>query len=447
MTDKKLPTKATFSSTVKSVFNPIDFMVGNMLKHDKLFRSSLMGFSAYVVHDVDYIRYILNDNHENYVKRNKYNLIKLVLGDSLFTSDGEQWKKQRKKIQPIFHHRSIQNSMDIMIQESLTLANRIKNQRVVDITNELSLLTFNIVTKSIIGADNTEEVIEKIRKNITHAAPSGSFLLKLPTDKYPEWILNTAFLKKFKSALDSTDEIILDLIEQRKNQTDRIDLLSLLIQSDVENEDIDMKQIRDEVKTMLLVGSDTTQLSLAWTLLLLSSHEQIKQKVYDEIKEEVKSTDNISFETLGKLKYLDCVIDESLRLYPPAFATGRQSVSEDYLDDYYVPPEKNIIINFYGLHRCPEYWDDPNLFNPSRFEKQGVSKSKLPFMPFGYGPRVCIGASFSLLEMKILLTVFLLNFDFTAIDKDIFPKPLLTLSPNKNIKLKLVNRKQGGAYN
>jgi cytochrome P450 len=139
------------------------------------------------------------------------------------------------------------------------------------------------------------------------------------------------------------------------------------------------------------------------------------------------------------LTYLTQVINESLRLYPPAYLFARTAINEDYLDDYYVPAGKNIVINLYGLHRHPDFWDNPEEFRPERFDNfdsSGINKFK--FMPFGAGPRGCLGVQFAMTEMKIILGAFLLNYKIELADEGpIYPKPLFTLNPNKHIRIRL----------
>ncbi|TDX02322.1 cytochrome P450 [Dinghuibacter silviterrae] len=402
-----------------------------MLKHDAIFRSGLFKFSAYVLHDIDLIKHVLQDNNRNYVKNDKYSFL-ILLGNGLFTSDGEPWLKQRRMIQPLFHQKSIVHSMEIMISEALKFVHTIREE--VDITDEMGKLTLNIVGKSLIGAEDTEQTIGVIREELIKCQRTGSVLLKLPLSRYPEWLTNTVFLRKFKRSMDTLDSIVTNIIERHKTDTERINMLALLLSAGM----TDNKQIKDEVMTLLLVGHETTMLALTWTFYLLSQHENIKQKLYEEINAGIGRPENITYEGLKKLTFLDCVVNESMRLYPPAYVFGRKSVDEDWLGEYYVPKNTDIVINVWGLHRNPKYWAEADTFDPSRFE--GVDASKMPFIPFGIGPRMCIGAAFAFLEIKVILTAFLLAYDFSVVNTTVYPHPLITLTSNQNIRLRLFKR-------
>jgi cytochrome P450 len=426
--------KVSFFIFIKFLFNPLYFLKYKGLNNEGIYKIKIFTYNAIVIQNFKITSHILNHNYSNYVKENKYRLVKLILGESVFTSDGDYWKKQRKKLQPIFHQRSIENMFSIIKIEANEQIMKFINHDHLNLTREFSSLTFNIVGKAIIGTDNSTEIIDNIKKNIDIAAPYGNILLKLPTDNYPKWLFSSFIFKKFTNAINETNILIENSIKNKQINYENIDLLSLLIISseDIEN---DVVSIRNEIKTMFLVGSETTQLVLSWLFYFLDKNTVVKNKLINIINEIIPSYEDISINNLKLIKYLDQIIYETMRMCPPAFATGRKSINCDLIDDFMIPANTNIIINFYGLHNDEKFWKNPEIFNPDRFDN--IEMHELPFMPFGYGPRFCLGSAFSILEMKIIVVIFLSRYDFKITNRRIYPKPMFTFSPNENIQIQI----------
>lgn len=426
--------KISFLVFIKFLFNPLYFLKYKGINNEGVYNIKIFNYEAIVIQNFKIASHILNHNYSNYVKENKYRLVKLILGESVFTSDGDYWKKQRKKLQPIFHQKSIEHMFSIIKNEANEQILKYKNHNSLNLTSEFSSLTFNIVGKAIIGTENSNEIIENIKKNINIAAPYGNFLLKLPTDVYPQWLFKSPIFKKFIKAINETNFLIESSIKNKKIDDENVDLLTLLILSseDIEN---DVIAIRNEIKTMFLVGSETTQLVLSWLYYFLDKNPNIKNSLIKLINNIFPTYEDINIINLKKLKYLDQVLYETMRICPPAFATGRKSIFSDEIEGFKIPSNTNIIINFYGIHNDEIFWENPDIFNPDRFEN--IEMHELPFMPFGYGPRFCLGSAFSILEMKIIIVLFLRQYDFKVKNKRIYPKPMFTFSPNEDIQIQI----------
>ncbi|SDX00556.1 Cytochrome P450 [Hydrobacter penzbergensis] len=438
----KLPGKASLRTALTAVVNPMPFYKVNQRLYPDIFSSSLLWFSAYVIHNPFFMKHVLQENHKNYEKGGKYGFIRFLLGNGLLTNNGDDWLKHRRIIQPSFHQKSMGYAWEVMLMETQTLIKSFGDRMVIDLNTEMAILTVNIVGKSFFGMD-TQDRVRKLRQELENCQKHGHSLLRMPIN-YPEWILDIPIFKKLDKALKNVHATIDSFIEERNaNMGIKNDLLELLMELKYEdtNEKMSFKQIRDEVLTLIVAGHETTTLALAWTFFELSKNKHVQDACRDELTSIVRDAQDLTYEKLNKLTYLTCVIHESLRMYPPAYLFARTAINEDYLGDYYVPAGKNVVINLYGLHRHPEFWSNPHEFMPERFEKfdySGINKFK--FMPFGAGPRGCLGVHFAMTEMKIILCSFLLKYRIELADQSpIYPKPLFTLNPNKHICIRLKN--------
>lgn len=397
-----------------------------------------------VLNDPECVRHILQENNRNYVKSFGYDPLKLLLGNGLLTSEGDFWRKQRRLAQPGFHKEKLAAIVDTMITCTGQLLTRWEKLEGVEmnISSEMNHVALDIVSKSLF-ISNVEDEIDKISTWVTVAIEQGAERIRNPF-KIPTWIPTPNNLKQNK-AVSVLNEVINGIIEKRRNEGKQYDdLLSMLMDARDEDtgEGMSNAQLRDEVMTIFIAGHETTANALTWAFYVLAQHPEIEQKLKAEI-DEVLQGRPVSFENLRSLTYTRQVIDETLRLYPPAWIIGRKNIEDDEIGGYFIPAGTNCLVPTLCIHRSPKYWKDPLKFDPDRFSTERVKEQKkFTYFPFGGGPRLCIGNNFALMEMQVVMASIMQRYTFEL--KDTTPielDPLITLRPKQNVYLKLVRRK------
>lgn len=352
------------------------------------------------------------------------NLVQPVIGNGLFIAEGNEHIQQRKQIAPLFQHRNIPQYDTIITKHTKEIQASWKPNSIIDITNEIMKITLDTISNILFSKDMLQE-FNTIRDNlntiIKHINKNISSLL--PTNAYP-----TQQNRKFKEATLYINTIIQKSIdEQIHSKSNETNILSILLQSGMDN-----KQIRDEIMNLFIAGHETTALAVIWTWYLLTKH----QDTYKEIQNEIDTTlggKEPTYKDISKLPLTTCAIKESLRLYPPAYLLARKALQDIEIEDYRIPAGKAIAISPYTLHRRSKYFDKPNTFNPSRFENDDHNQA---YIPFGVGPRSCIGNHLAMLEIQMILITLAQKTTFEIIqEQNIAPQPLTVLYPNQAIRM------------
>src|ERR1019366_3961286 len=351
----------------------------------------VLNFNIVLLTDPKYARLILQTNQKQYVKSSVYDKLKLILGDGLVTSEGDLWKRQRKLIQPSFHKQYIYNLMSGMISCTNEMIKEWKviaqNGGKVDFHEEMMVVTLDIICKTMLSADVKSEA-KLIRNSLLYIGNTVNTKTKKFID-LPLWIPTKANIK-FKKERHKLDEIIYRIInEKKKNGHVNGDLLDMLMESKYEDtgEAMPPKLLRDEVMTIFLAGHATTANALVWTFYLISQHPEVYQKLKKEVKE-IVGDGEITFQHLQQLKYTKACFNESMRLYPPVWVFGRKAIEDNWVGDYLIKKGTNILISPYIVHRLPEYWKNPDKFDPDRWETEEVKAlDKFVYFPFAAGPR------------------------------------------------------------
>jgi cytochrome P450 len=294
----------------------------------------------------------------------------------------------------------------------------------IDIAREMSALTLTVTTRSLFGVDLGEEVRE-VGEIINRAA---SYLEK-PSN--PQLIHSA---QEFGAVVDR-------IIQQRKqNFKDGGDLLSsMILARDVQSgAQMDDQQLRNQVMTLMLAGYETTASTLTWTWHLLAQNLHTMDRVRREVHETLGGRAPF-YSALEKLPFLGMILDESLRLFPPAWTLGRRAIGEDVIDGFYIPANTVIAICTYVLHRHPEFWDQPDIFDPERFSPQNSKgRHKFVYIPFGAGPRQCIGNNFGLMEAALVMACILQRFELHLVPGvEVKPQALFVLRPNRDVMMSL----------
>ena len=378
--------------------------------------------------DNEVAEYILQKNHKNYQKSElQTKFISKYLGKGLLTANGDFWLKQRRLIQPAFHKQKMNQLVQNM---EFTIAAELQNLpegNPVALFPIMNQLAFNVVAKSLFHISASEEKLNRLKLIILQVQEFLIKEIRLPYKAY--WFKISGQIKKHQELALESDAIIKEIIEERiKSRTKQNDLLDMLLETRYEDsgEGMSTQQLIDEIKILFIAGHETSANAMTFTLHLLGNHPEIQQKVFEELME--LQTDDV-VEQLQKMTYTNAVINESMRLYPPAWITDRENIEDATLLGYHIKEKTLIGVSFYELHRNPKYWENPSAFNPERFLGEQKKESYKYFYPFGAGPRMCIGLGFAMYEMSLVLSYIVMRYKITSRKKDIQINPLITLKP------------------
>jgi cytochrome P450 len=391
-----------------------------------------------VLTNPDYIEQVLKDR-DTYIKSRGFRVLKTLLGNGLLTADGESWFWQRRLAQPMFHQKRIDNYGNIMVAYTDRMLQSWHDGETHDIHADMMRLTLEIVMKCIFNADvdtgEAQAIADAldVAMNWFESKRRQNFLVW-------EWFPRPENVR-YHQAIAKMDAAIYNLIAARRQQTEEThDLLSMLMSARDEEtgQQMDDKLLRDEVATLMLAGHETTANALSWTLMLLAQHPESRKKLAAELQQVLQGR-LPSIEDLGKLTYTNQVVKESMRLYPPVAIFGREAARDTTIGDYEIPQGTVVTISQWVMHRHPQYFANPDAFEPERwtenFEKQlprGV------YIPFGDGPRVCIGKGFAQMEAVLLLATISQRFELDLEPGfEIVPQPSITLRPATGIRVQL----------
>lgn len=427
--NRRLPPTASGRSLRAVLRDPLQFFQGIAAQYGDIVCYRSAPEPAYLLNHPDYIRHVLVDNNRNYSKATSSNLLfEKVVGEGLLTSEGETWRRQRRMMQPAFHDSRIEG-FDGMIVEAagsmLELWQRAYElNQPIDIAREMAALTLTVTTRSLFGVDLGDEV-----RAVGEIANRAADYFDKPSS--PQLIRSA---QEFGAVVDR-------IIAQRKQHfKDGGDLLSsmILARDEKTGAAMDDAQLRTQVLTLLLAGYETTASALTWTWYLLSQNPAALGRLRTEVREVLKGRAP-RFSDLEHLPYTGMVLDESLRLFPPAWTLGRRAIGEDEIDGYHIPANTVIAICIYTLQRHPGFWDRPDVFDPERFSPKNLEgRHKFAYIPFGAGPRRCIGNNFGLMEAALVMACILQRFELHLMPGvDIQARALFVLRPNRDMMMSL----------
>jgi cytochrome P450 len=321
------------------------------------------------------------------------------VGKGLLTSDGALWKRQRKLVAPALHARRIAAYAETMTTYSDLMLERWADGQRLDVAREMMHLTIRIVAKSLFDVDMHGEQAEPIFAAMRELQEMQGGISLLPT-----WLPTPSELRRRKSIRDM-DALVYRIIAERKaSGTDTGDLLSMLVAArDEDGQPMDDRQIRDEAVTLFLAGHETTANALNWTFMLLAQNPHVEAKLHAEI-DQVLGGRLATLSDLDHLPYTEQIIKEAMRLYPPAWTVSRLAIRDVQIGEYFVPANTRVGMHIYHTHRLPDLWDSPDTFDPDRFSPERERQiPRYAYLPFGGGPRVCIGNHFAMMEAKLIL--------------------------------------------
>lgn len=387
---------------------------------------------AVITIDPKAVRHILQKNHRVYEKSVIVtDLLGKYTGKGLLTSTGDYWLRQRRLIQPGFHKRRIDSLQSLMKVEVDACMDRwtplAASGTPFDAYEEMNHLTFRIVARTLFSTSLEEHGLVQLSQQISTLQ---SFIIREVRQPYKRWWfkLSGKINEHLKLAKEARD-IIRDVIRARKNSGEAPDdLLTMLLESKYEDSGMGMEeeQLIDECLILFVAGHETSANALSWMIYLLGKHE-------DELRRLQVAAPAL------QVSMIQNVVQEGLRLYPPAWVSDRISLQDDHVEGFFLPKETMWILYIRGMHRHPDYWREPDRFMPDRWNDPELNKDA--YMPFGSGPRMCIGEHFAIMEMQLILTELIRLWDIRLISKQINEKPLVTLRPLEPVLIKIQSRR------
>lgn len=381
--------------------DPLQLMLGSFREYGEVVRFRFGPLVGHLVSSPSGVNHVLAENNKNYGKQTRgYAALRYLLGNGLLTSEGEFWKRQRRIAQPAFHRQRIAGFGQAMVRaaEECALGLAAQRGRDVDIHHEMMRLTLRIVGETLLGYDPSHDARE--------VGDALAFLLAAVNDRTSRIffiarpILPTPQNFRLRRARATLDAVVLRIIaERRKTRGD--DLLSMLMEArDAETgEAMDDRQLRDEAMTIFLAGHETTANALTFAWLLLSRYPAALRELRAELSQ-VLGGRAPSLDDLPRLHFTRMVIQEAMRLYPPAWIIARSASGADEIGGWHIPAGSIVFVSPYVVHRHPGAWEDPEGFDPHRFSREPPRGA---YFPFGGGPRQCIGNAFATMEAELVL--------------------------------------------
>ncbi|MFC4099354.1 cytochrome P450 [Paenibacillus xanthanilyticus] len=397
------------------------------------------------------IKYVLTNSQRLFAKGyHRDRILSMVLGNGLLTSEADFWLRQRRLVQPAFHKHRIESYADTMTAYTGRLLEEWRDDQELDIHKEMMRVTMEIVAKTLFdidlkepryqGSDQVGDALDQVLRGYVEQFTSVARMLleSLPI------AIPLPGSKRLKDSVDRLDRLIYDIIEERSGEDrDRGDLLSMLIAAqDDDGSRMTPKQLRDEVMTLFLAGHETTANVMSWTFYLLAQHEDAARRLAAELDEKLQGRVP-ALSDLANLPYTRAVINESMRLYPPAWFISREPIEDVWIDGYCLPAGCEVAMSQWIMHRDAAHFPQPDRFLPERWSPE--YEKSLPayvYFPFGAGPRVCIGNSFAMMEASLILASIAQRFEF-ELDPEhaVIPEPSITLRPKNGIRVKAKSRR------
>jgi len=432
----------TFLAKSRQIYkNPLPFHRENFQKYGNTFKlSPKPGLMIHFTCDEKITQYILQKNQKNFHKSTlQTEDLGKYIGHGLLTENGEKWRANRKLIQPAFYKKSINNfmeTMDLVINEEL---DRIKLNEVIDVFAIFNDLAFKVVARSLFDLadiDNLEQKITRLQEITEQAQKMLIKELRIPWMKWyfdREWLSGTNSVPHALALVDEARDLLRTIINNRRESNNEPgDLLDMLLHSTYEDgSHMEDDQLVDEILVLFIAGHETTANALSFAAQLMAHHPDTIEKARKEI-EQVDGETLMS--QLMATPYLKQCVEETLRLYPPAYVTDRVALEKDKCDDIAIEKDSIWLFSFYEMHRRKDLWENPEDFDPSRFEPQKAKTYRDFYFPFGAGPRMCVGNNFAMMEMMLVIRRMIERFEIKTVQSHIDYHPLITLKP-KNANL------------
>ena len=430
----------SFTDSPAMVLNPVKVLSKYLDQYGDTFRFYIGGIKeAIVTVNPDVIQHVMKTNAENY-KKSEIQVKRMghFLGKGLLTTHGEPWRTQRRLIQKGFDRKQLE-ALSAIMQDSLAESMKEFDRQVkvgsVDIYPHLMKMTFSMVARSLFGAKLKDEDIDLVSHTICTVQ---EFIVRQTLQPYMNpWFEASGELRKHDEMRKRADSILMAYIKQRRNQEPGHDLLQTLMDARYsDGEGMSDELVLSESMQLLVAGHETSSNALSWMFYLLSTRPECLEKVRQEF-DAIIGDAPLSYNDVPRFEFTTQVISEALRLYPPFWMIDREAVADDLAGDVAIPGGSTVIVFVYGAHHAAKYWQSPETFDPERFTKAN-EKLQPPFtyLPFGGGPRGCIGGNYAMLQILMIMSVLLRKYDFQlAPEQTIEARPMVILRPKHGIRM------------
>jgi cytochrome P450 len=421
--------------------DPIPFFTSLARDYGDVSQFSIGRQKIILLNEPELIRELLVVQQRSFHKSLVLQRTKVIFGSGLLISEGEFHLRQRRLAQPAFHRERIARYADVMVSRALARSEMWRDGAVVDMHDEMMQLTLSVVARTLFDAE-VESEADQIGAALSALVemfpmlmnPLFELKLRLP---FPSTL-------RFRAAMKRLDRTIYSIIHARRaTNDDRGDLLSmLLLAQDVEGDGGTMtdKQLRDEAMTLFLAGHETTANALSWTFYLLAQHPEIAREA-ERVVDDVLGGRAATAADFPRLQYVEMLLAESMRLYPPAWAVSRLALHDLEIGGWTIPKGAVVVASQAVMHRDPRFWPEPDRFDPARFAPDAkASRPKFSYFPFGGGTRICIGEGFAWMEGVLILTTLMQRWRAELLPQTIVPQASITLRPAGGITMRLKER-------
>lgn len=415
--------------------DPLGFVARRFESYGDIYFVPGQPHGLFVIRHPDHARQVLLDDAARYHKTHSvFDRLSSLLGDGLLTTDGELWKRHRRMIQPAFTRTQIGRYADVAVGEARRAAATWSVGRTYDMAAEMMSLTLRIVCRSLFSHDVSGDA-----DRVGAAMHAFQAAVTRP-DVFPGWVPSRG-RRRLRRAIAELDRIVYGMIDERRRGAARRDLLQTLLDAaddEAGGERLSEREVRDHLVTLFLAGHETTSNALTWTWYLLSRNRDAEQRLHAEL-DRVLDGRPPTFADLPRLAYAEQVIKEAMRFYPPAYVLARRAREDTTIGGYPVPAGSEVVVWIYMTHRDPRWFPEPERFLPERFTPElEAARPRLAYLPFGAGPRACIGKQFAMVEAVLILASLAQRFHFELDTRHkIKTRPRLTLTPNKGMRMQL----------
>ncbi|WP_421878999.1 cytochrome P450 [Marinoscillum sp.] len=433
---KAFPGNFTFRNLKQFQQNPLQYMKEAVGECGSPVDLHLPMGDFVVLNDPEQFAEVFTKERTHYTKSRGYQEIAHVLGNGLLTAEGEEWHEQRRALQPSFHKNELRKLLPSVWETAEAYLHGMTDGQSLRLDTEMSGLTMTILLNSLIKYQD-QQMVAKMSEHIVFGQDFIVNRIRSPF-KWPLWLPTTTNRRYHRMMKEANDLIQVCVDERKVDATSVEDLLSVLM--DYYDPDEQFLEIRNQLLTFLVAGHETSAIAMTWTLHSLAHHPSIQDKVYQEVKG-LRCLDDLDVMNFSNLTYTAQVIKESLRFYPPIWNIVRLVKKADEVGGVAIPAGKQVMLNIYLMHHNEHYWDNPDSFDPDRFQDYAAMKHKMQYLPFGGGGRFCIGNNFALYEIMILLVKFVQQYEIIPQSpKDVPFNPLLTLRPKDAVEVELRKR-------
>jgi len=429
--------------------DPLGFAIRTANRYGDIASFRLGGNTVFMLNRPEFFHHVLVENYRNYHKSDFYKAVRPIFGNGLVTSEDATWKRQRQLAQPAFHRQQIaaiaagmMDEIDLMLDGWAQAA---RDGSPIDVAAQTMELALGNIARAMFGTDVRDE-FKNINESIAIILRRGEKEIWSPFP-LPFWVPTLRNLRA-RQAVRRLDRIVYRVIdEHRQGEGKAKNLLTMLLSARYEDSDDGMTdtELRDQVLTILVAGHETVGTAAANIFYLVSKHPHVERRLVREI-EEVLGDRRPCLEDLRRLEYTSMVVQEALRLYPSAWTISRKALKDDKIGGREIPAGSTIMLSPYVLHRNPDIWRNPEAFLPERFNADDVARrGKNTFVPFGGGPRACIGANFALTELQLLLVRTYQRYRLHAVPGfKLNLEPMISLRPAGGVMMQVRDAQPAG---